>query len=54
MTRLGIMNGRPGDDGNIGNFTCYTQAGSSTVDYCLTTERNFDLIKNTQIGDINT
>ena len=54
MTGFRIINGRLRDVGNIGNFTCHTQAGSSTVGYCLTREGNFDLIENFQIEDINT
>ena len=53
-TGLKILNGRVGDDREIGNFTCHTPAGSSTVDYCLTRERNFDLIENFYVGEINT
>ena len=33
-TGFRIVNGRLGDDQDIGNFTCYTPAGSSLVDYC--------------------
>ena len=49
-----ILNGRVGDDSEIGNFTCHTPAGSSTVDYCLTKERNFDLVENFYVREINT
>ena len=53
-TGLKILNGRVGDDREMGNFTCHTPAGSSTVDYCLTRERNFDLVENFYVGEINT
>ena len=52
VTGLKILNGRVGIDREIGNFTCHIPAGSSTVDYCLTTERNFDLVEN--FYEINT
>ena len=45
-TGFKILNGRIGDDGKIGNFTCHTAAGSSIVDYCLTREHNFELMDN--------
>ena len=41
---LQILNGRVGKDYNIGNFTCYTHNGESTVDYLLTSFQNFDCI----------
>ena len=53
-TGLKILNGRVGDDREMGNFTCHTSAGSSTVDYCLTRERNFDHVENFYVGEINT
>ena len=53
-TGFKILNGRIGDDGKIGNFTCHTAAGSSIVDYCLTREHNFELVDNFHIGEINT
>ena len=34
-TGLKILNGRSGEDGKTGNFTCHTAAGSSIVDYCI-------------------
>ena len=43
-----------GDDYGIGNFTCHTPAGSSLVDYCLMREKNFHLIHNFSVGEINT
>ena len=49
-----IVNGRPGDDRKVGNFTCHTRAGSSLVDYCLVSQRNFDLIKYFLVGKLNT
>ena len=53
-TGFRIVNGRLGDDQDIENFTCYTPAGSSLVDYCLIRERNFELITNFYMGEINT
>ena len=53
-TGLKILNGRVGDDREIGNFTCHTPAGSNTADYCLTRERDFDLVENFHLGEINT
>ena len=53
-TGFRIVNGRLGDDQNIGNFTCYTPADSSLVDYCLLRERNFELIKHFYVCEINT
>ena len=41
-TGFKILNGRIGDDGKIGNFTCHTAAGSSIVDYFLTREHNLN------------
>ena len=51
-TGFRIVNGRVGDDYGIGNFTCRT--GSSLVDYCLMREKNFHLINNFSVGEINT
>ena len=48
------MSGRLGDDRKVGNFTCHTRAGGSLVDYCLARQRNFDLIKNFSVGELNT
>ena len=53
-TGLKILNGQVGDDREMGNFTRHTPAGSSTVGYCLTRERNFDLVENFYIWEINT
>ena len=49
-----IVNGRVGDDQGIGNLTCHTPAGSCLVDYCLMREKNFHLINNFSVGEINT
>ena len=54
QTGFKIVNGRLGHDQDLGDFTCHTPAGSSTVDYCLARENNFDFIENFYIGDINT
>ena len=54
QTGFKIVNGRLGHDQDLGDFTCHTPAGSSTVDYCLARENNFDFIEKFYIGDINT
>ena len=35
LTGFRIVYGRLGHDQDLGDFTCHTPAGSSTVDYCL-------------------
>ena len=54
MTGFRIINFRVGEDGSIGNFICHTPKGSSIVDYCLTRERNFSVIKKFKVDDMNT
>ena len=53
-TRFRIINGRLGGDQDLGNFTCHTPAGSSLVDYCLLREKNFHIVENFKVGEINT
>ena len=35
MSDMKILNGRIGKDKSLGNFTCYTTRGSSTIDYVI-------------------
>ena len=51
-TCLCIINGRCGDDKNLGKFTCYNYNGSSVVDYLLTSYDNFDSISSFSVGDL--
>ena len=53
-TGLKILIGRFGDDREIRNFTCHTPPESSTVDYCMTREGNFDLVESFYVREINT
>ena len=39
LTGFKIMNGKVGDDKNIGKFTCVKHAGSSVVDYVIQSVR---------------
>ena len=41
-TKLRIVNGRIGNDCNIGSFTCHTPRGSSVVDYHIVSEDLFN------------
>ena len=50
---LRIVNGRVGNDFNIGKFTCFTHNGESTVDYLLTHFCNFDTLRDFIIHDFN-
>ena len=51
-TCLRILNGKCGDDKNLGKFTCYNHDGSSVVDYLLTSYDNFDSISSFSVGDL--
>ena len=42
---LGILNGRVGDDQNIGKYTYVASTGSSVVDYVISTPNMFNYIK---------
>ena len=46
-----IVNGRLHKDRSIGRMTCYTHNGESVVDYVLTSQTNFDIISDFEIGD---
>lgn len=46
-----IVNGRIHKDHSIGRMTCFTHNGESVVDYVLTTQSNFKLISDFEIGD---
>ena len=35
MSDMKILNGRIGKDTSLGNFTCYTTRGNSTIDYVI-------------------
>ena len=48
-----IVNGRVGKDRTIGNLTCFTHNGESTVDYLLTSYDNFDLLLDFHVHDFN-
>ena len=48
-----IVNGRVGKDRTIGNLTCFTHNGESTVDYLLTSYENFDLLLDFHVHDFN-
>ena len=39
-----IINGRVGKDCNVGNYTCFTHNGESTVDYVITSHCSFDIL----------
>ena len=39
MSDMKILNGRIGKDKSLGNFTCYTTRGSSTIDYAIAINR---------------
>ena len=42
------------EDQDLGNFKCHTPAGSSLVDFCLLREKNFHIVQNFKVGEINT
>ena len=46
-----IVNGRLHKDRSIGRMTCYTYNGESVVDYVLTSQINFNIISDFEIGD---
>ena len=46
-----IVNGRLHKDRSIGRMTCYTHNGESVVDYVLTSQINFNIISDFEIGD---
>ena len=48
---INIVNGRLHKDHSIGRMTCYTHNGESVVDYVLTSQANFKIISDFQIGD---
>ena len=41
MSDMKILNGRIGKDKSLGNFTCYTTRGSSTIDYAIASTELF-------------
>ena len=41
MSDMKILNGRIGKDKSLGNFTCYTTRGSSTIDYVIASTELF-------------
>ena len=43
---LKFGNGRFGNDNNIGNFTCISNQGCSTVDYCIASSELFPYFEN--------
>ena len=45
MSDMKILNGRIGKDKSLGNFTCYTTRGSSTIDYAIINRIIFISIK---------
>ena len=45
-TDLEIINGRYGDDRDIGSYTCYKYNGKSTVDYVLLSPLLLNVISN--------
>ena len=51
-TGLRVINGRHGDDCNIGIFTCFDNNGSSVVDYVLTYASNHHNIKHFSVEDV--
>ena len=53
-TGFRIINGRLGEDQDLGNFTCHTPAGSNLIDSCLFREKNFHIIENFKVGEIKT
>jgi hypothetical protein len=60
MSGLRMLNGRCGNDANVGEFTCHTVNGSSVVDYvCVSSSllekcHNFDIFDNVQqVSDHN-
>ena len=53
-TGFRIINGRLGEDQDLGNFTCHTLAGSSFVNYCLLREKNFYILENFKVGETDT
>ena len=48
-----IVNGRLGNDNGVGQYTCYTHNGESTVDYVVTGYCNFSVISDFFIHDFN-
>ena len=52
-TGIAILNGRIGDDKQIGEYTCVTQFGKSSVDYFLAEQCCFDSILNLSVKNFD-
>ena len=50
---LKIVNGRIGSDQNIGDFTCISNQGSSTVDYCIASSEFFPYFDNFSVDVVD-
>ena len=51
-TRLRILNGRTGQDRNIGRYTCHTARGSTIVDYVITAAALKQYISQLVVSDL--
>ena len=51
-SNLRIVNGRIGEDKDVGASTCFTPRGSSLVDYFVASIHFFEFISDFSIGDL--